>query len=132
MFKVYGKESARDAYKAIKMFGEFKSEAAVKDLIDEIKREVRRWANDNGRTDDGYGHRIIKENGIDGYIELVSLPDELCTMKEAERYFKENVYIESVPSMYDCTGRAFTSWYKLFMKQSEGSFYAYHSVCFDV
>lgn len=128
MFKVYGKESARDAYKAIKMFDEFKSEAAVKDLIDEIKREVRRWA--NKPFDGSVERRLVKEYGIDGYIELVALPEDIDSEERANDYFHEYIYIEPVNSLFDCTGKAFTGWYKLFNRNSR--FYAYHSVNMDV
>lgn len=128
MFKVYGTDSARDAYKAIKMFDEFKSEAAVKDLIDEIKREVRRWA--NKPFDGNVERRLVKEYGIDGYIELVALPEDIDSEERANDYFHEYIYIEPVNSPFDCTGRAFTGWYKLFNRN--GRFYAYHSVNMDV
>ena len=124
MFKVYGTESARDAYKAIKMFDEFKSAAAVKDLIDEIKREVRRWANKPIKR------RLVKEYGIDGYVELVALPEGIDNEERANDYFHEYIYIEPVNSPFDCTGKAFTGWYKLFNRN--GRFYAYHSVNMDV
>ena len=132
MFKVYDKESAKLAYKAIKMFEQYKDNAAIKAMIDETKRNLRKWTNRYNRDADGCLHRIVKEYGIDGFVELVSLPDDICNMREVEEYFRDNVYMECAPSMYDCTGKAFTGWYKLFMKHSEGSFYAYHSVCMDV
>lgn len=136
MFKVYGTDSARDAYKAIKMFDEFKSEGfksegAVKDLIDEIKREVRRWANKPSNYFDGnVERRLVKEYGIDGFVELVMLPKDIDSEERANSYFREYIYIEPVNSPFDCTGRAFTGWYKLFNRN--GRFYAYHSVDMDV
>lgn len=131
MFKVYGKESARDAYKAIKMFSEMTIKDSVKGFTDEVKREVRRWANKPSNYFGGnVERRLVKEYGIDGYIELVALPENIDSEAKANSYFHEYIYIEPVNSLFDCTGKAFTGWYKLFNRN--GRFYAYHSVNMDV
>ena len=133
MFNVYDKESARDAYKAIKMFDEFKSEGAVKDLTDEIKREVRRWThkvNGDSFFDGDVERRVVKEYGIDGFTELVTLPEGIDNDEYASKFFHQYVYMEPDNSMYDCTGKAFTGWYKLFKRN--GRYCAYHMVCMDV
>lgn len=74
--------------------------------------------------------RIVKDDGIDGYIVLSPLPDRIKTPEGAHDYFMNTEYRECVPSMYDCTGQAFTSWFKIINRQ--GRFWAYHSICFDV
>ena len=51
-------------------------------------------------------------------------------VKDAAVYFEENEVMTCRPSIYDCTGQAFTSWYKIV--ERSGSLWAYHSVCFDV
>lgn len=102
-----------------------------------LKRDLRRYANREAAVDVGLGFKcerqIIKDYGMDGYIELVSIPEVFDTLEGedgANEFFKEFLEIHARPSMYDCTGQAFTSWYKLFKRR--GQFYAYHSVCFDV
>ena len=76
---------------------------------------------------------IVKDNGIDGFVELISFPEAFDTIDGedgAEEFFKTFFEIHARPSMYDCTGQAFTSWYKLF--ERNGRIYAYHCVGFDV
>lgn len=140
MFKVNSTETARKAYTAIAMFDEMMKEHptdghAVADLVLEIKRDLREWTHRvPGDTDVGFGFivntRPVKDYGIDGYIALVSIPTEFTTEKDADEFFRDFLYMECRPSMYDCTGQAFTSWYKLFKRR--GQFYAYHSIAFDV
>ena len=133
MFNVYDKETARKAYEAIRMFSALNDDA-VKGMIADIKRNVRKWTHKSNYTtsffDGDIERRIVKEYGIDGFVELVTLPDGIDNKEYANKFFHEYVYIEPVNSMYDCTGRAFTGWYKLFNRN--GRFFAYHSVNFDV
>lgn len=74
--------------------------------------------------------RIVKDDGIDGCIVLFPLPDRIKTPEGAHDYFMHTEYRECAPSIYDCTGQAFTSWFKIINRQ--GRFWAYHSICFDV
>lgn len=75
--------------------------------------------------------RIVKDEGMDGYIELVKLPTFHFESKEdAVEYFDQHYWIDMRPSAYDCTGQAFTKWAHLF--QRHGMWYAYHAVGFDV
>lgn len=111
-------------------------EAALAEIV-KTKRELRSYANRNSAVDVGMGfmveRRIVKDYGIDGYVELVSIPEVFDTLDGedgAEAFFKDFLEIQCRPSMYDCTGQAFTSWYKLFWRN--GQYWAYHSVCFDV
>lgn len=94
------------------------------DLIADIKRANRKYVHkENNR-------HIVKSNGIDGYVVLIDLPSWIKNKTEAERYFKGNEYIHMVYSPYDCTGRPFTGWYKVFQRRNK--WMAYHSVSFDV
>ena len=61
-----------------------------------------------------YNKKVFANDGI------TDLPDT----------FEEFIEISVIPSMYDCTGQAFTNWYKIFKRR--GQFWAYHSVVFDV
>ena len=76
--------------------------------------------------------RIIRDDGIDGYVKLIQLPEFLNSesKEEAIEWFERECYIEPVRSAYDCTGRPFTNWYKVFWRL--GHWFAYHSVSFDV
>lgn len=81
--------------------------------------------------------RIIKDYGIDGYIEIVSIPevfDEIEDSKTdgpgAESFFRDFIEIQAVPSAYDCTGQSFTEWHKLVKRN--GQYWAYHKVAIDV
>ena len=101
----------------------------------ELKRNLRQYANrDNSTVDVGMGfmceRRIVKDYGMDGYVELVSVPLVFEAESEVREFFKDFLEIHYRPSAYDCTGQAFTSWYKLFKRR--GQFWIYHSVCFDV
>lgn len=102
--------------------------------IADIKRQLRAYAHRDGTVDVGTGfmveRRIVRDDGFDGYVELVSIPEIFDTAEAAAEFFKVFLEIQYRPSMYDCTGQAFTSWYKLF--QRRGQFWAYHRVCFDV
>lgn len=112
----------------------------AREEIANVKRELRAYANCPAAVDVGMGfmceRRIVKDYGIDGYIELVSIPDVFDTLTDkdgepgAESFFMTFLYRGSRPSMYDCTGQAFTSWYKIFHRR--GQFWAYHRVSIDV
>ena len=139
MFKVTGNESFREGYALLAIltnpdFGKDADKRLVKEYTIEIKRELRKWAHRDTRVDSFFDgdirRRIVKEYGIDGFVELVELPDDIDNEAYADKFFHEYVYMEPVNSMYDCTGRAFTSWYHLFKRN--GRFCAYHKVSMDV
>lgn len=119
---------------------EFNAECRQERIV-ELKRNLRKYANRGATVDTGLGfmceRRIVKDNGIDGYVELVSIPEVFDTLEDdeegnpgAETFFKDFFEIHARPSMYDCTGQTFTNWFKLFKRR--GQFWAYHSVGFDV
>lgn len=97
-----------------------------KKTIIDMKKAVREYVN----KEENINKRIVKDCGIDGYISLEKLPDGIKSLDEAKEFFENNMYIHCPNSMYDCTGRPFTSWYKVFCRN--GKFYAYHRVSFDV
>ena len=96
----------------------------IEEKIEQQKREIRAFQKKQE------GRRIVKDYGIDGFIELLELPEYIRSMAEGNEYFEECVANQAELSVYDCTGQAFTSWYKVF--EREGKFFAYHSVSFDV
>lgn len=105
----------------------------IRSKIKDVKRELRHWAHRDTAVDVGRGfmvkRRIVKDNGVDGYVELVSIPEVFDTATDADEFFRGFLEIQR-SSMYDCTGQAFTRWYKIF--QRGGQFWAYHYVGIDV
>ena len=100
------------------------------DSVKEIKREIRDYYKRGEKKE-----RLIKDYGIDGVIVLFEFPSEINSIKIdsfelAEEYFKAYEYRRYKPSMYDCTGQSFTSWYKIIKRNNK--FYAYHCISFDV
>ena len=92
----------------------------------ELKRNLRRYAH----RETGSERRIVKDYGIDGFVALERLPDDFKDVEEARQFFERFMTYEYRPSMYDCTGQWFTSWFKVFKRN--GGYYAYHSVSVDV
>lgn len=132
MFDIKDNGTLRGAY-ALLMFmqndisASAEKKAAVKNLAATIKREIRAYNNRPAPA-----ARIIKDGGIDGYVELVRLPEELdhANKVDAADWFLANRYLEYFPTPYDCSGQKFTSRFKLFRRR--GHWFAYHSVCIDV
>lgn len=106
----------------------------TREKIIEAKRELRAYANKDSAVDVGMGfmceRRIVKDDGMDGYVELVRIPEVFDTYESANEFFRDFLEITASPSPFDCTGQTFTSWYKLFKRR--GQFWAYHSIGFDV
>ena len=121
----------RNEFRFIRMLeqsGDVKKGGALERFLADEKRELRKFLRDQDER--GAGNRIVRDYGIDGYVLLVELPEYLETYEEADEYFMENEYIRPYYTYYDCTGRPFTHWYKLFKRR--GRWHAYHSVGFDV
>ena len=90
-----------------------------------IKRAIREYSQKPSTWEI---RRIVKDEGLDGYTELVMLP-AFDSEAGAEDFFRERYYIEAVPSAYDCTGQRFTVWYKLFQRRV--NWWADHHVAVD-
>lgn len=103
------------------------------DRIVELKKALRKYS---GKTKGvytflGYTFRsaLVNDKG-DGYIEKITLPEEIETEEEAKEFVENMIWIDFTASPYDCTGRPFSNWYKLFCRN--GHWMAYHSVSYDV
>lgn len=90
-----------------------------------LKREIRRYTNAPLAE-----KRIVRDDGMDGFVSLEMLPDWIGSEEEAVEFFEDYLYIQPLYSAYDCTGRPFTSWYKVFRRGDR--FWAYHCVGYDV
>lgn len=103
-------------------------EESYKEEIIKAKREIRKIHNkDNKLRAENQNKHIVKDYGIDGWIEK-----EIFTNTTAEKvtaYAEEN-WMESKPSMYDCTGQLFTSWFEVF--EVEDKIILYTKYNFDV
>ncbi len=127
--KVQNNHDLKVAYEELCFLQKFlpvsKKPIAVKEQILKLKRSIR---------DYGYSEtpsrEIVRDNGLDGYVLKVQLPDWIETREEAEEYMEENEKITMRPTPWDCSGQAFTNWYKVF--NTNGSWRAYHSIGFDV
>ena len=130
-------EDLRMKYESLLLANKLKNEVSsidvdrYNDFINEIKKEIR----DYHKREDGRKEWLIKDYGIDGGIILFELPKEINSVKIdsfelAEEYFKAYEYRKCRPSIYDCTGQVFTSWYKIIKRNNK--FYAYHCISFDV
>ncbi len=126
---VRNNNDARLAFDLINFVNNYAKEHPAMDLrnspnIIDTKRKLRAFINKPKNES------IVKDYGIDGYISLIRLPEKLETEEAARDYFKEEEYLVCRPSQCDCTGQAFTCWYKLFKRQ--GNWMAYHRIAFDV
>lgn len=121
MFKINSYTDLKVAYELLDIAYESGRSARADDLKREIRAFIHRPVSER---------RIIRDYGIDGYVELLPLPEHLETVEDAVNYFEDYEYRHYYPSAYDCTGQAFTNWYKVFRRR--GRFWAYHSVAVDV
>lgn len=95
-------------------------------LVD-LKRLIREYNRD---VNEETCVKIIKDYGIDGYISLEMLPEDIDNEADAICYFENRRTYTCPPSMYDCTGALMTNWFKVFKRN--GRYWAYHSVSCDV
>lgn len=121
MFKINSYTDLKVAYEILEIAYESGRSQKAADLKREMRTFFHRPVSER---------RIIQDDGIDGYTELLPLPEYIETMDEAVSYFEDYEYRNYYPSAYDCTGQAFTSWYKVFVRG--GHFWAYHRVSVDV
>lgn len=121
----------RRAYEAViiikKILPTLKRKDVAVSYIKDLKKDIREYLRGEAQKPQ---RRLVKDNGIDGYIVLMELPAFLDNKEIATMYFEEHEVLTCRPSLYDCTGQAFTSWYKVV--ERNGKQWAYHSICFDV
>ena len=129
MKNVRNDQEFRLAYEILNILSEkadsVEDPARLAQVIIETKQAARRYSH----REVEYERRILKDDGMDGYISLERLPDDIRDLGEANRFFERFMTYEYRPSPCDCTGQAMTNWFKVFPRN--GGFYAYHSVNFD-
>lgn len=103
-------------------------EEIYKEEIIKAKREIRKIHNkDNKLRAENQNKHIVKDYGMNGWIEK-----EIFTNTTAEKvtaYAEEN-WMECKPSIYDCTGQLFTSWFEVFEVEDKIILYTEYSFDF--
>lgn len=132
--KVHNKREYKALYNTMKSINEFDSYIDKEDVIIACKKRLREFTHFD-RNHFVFGvfnvdRYIVKDNGIDGFVELLYLPKECKTIEDAKDFFDEYMYLDRPHSIYDCTGTAFTSWYHIFNRN--GRYCAYHCVSVDI
>ena len=135
MIKITDNATFRQGYEWLSFISKHHEDAMkIQGFEADLKREIRKWAHRPKEVNVGLGfmveRRLVHDNGIDGYVELIRFPEGFDTEESAKDFFKEFIEVECLRSAYDCTGQPFTGWYKLFRRH--GRFHAYHCVCYDV
>lgn len=98
----------------------------VRERIRNAKRSVRKFLREERETEPAH----LVHNDFDSCIWLIPMPEFVKDAEAAEVWFQLHEYMPIVNSAYDCTGRHFTSWYKIVNRG--GRFYAYHCESIDV
>ena len=124
MLAIHSKEDLRLAYERLSIFQEVGKGDCQKAA--ELKKRIRSYSKLPRRS------RIVSDDGFDGYVELIELPDDFDDLsgEEAIEWFDRNCTLGPICSPYDCTGKPFTVWFKAFRRR--GHWFVYHSVAFDV
>ena len=140
MKEITNEKDYRIGYALLRLIAKDEGES-IKRYAIELKRNLRQYASKKPVQYVGLGfsceRRIIKDYGIDGYIEIVSIPEVFDKIEDsetdgpgAESFFRDFIEIQALPSAYDCTGQSFTAWHK-FVKRN-GQYWVYHEVAIDV
>jgi hypothetical protein len=113
-----------DAIKAHKLIDEYNEKYEYLFSMIGLKREYRRYFSPEYNSEKHvYGE-------WDSFIETAPFPDNVETYEDADRYFLEHIFLDRPNSpMYDCTGKFFTNWYKIFKRR--GKYFYYTAVDCD-
>lgn len=124
--EIYNRRDLRIAYEQILFLKQLKDEYGddlrIGKHLKRLKQDIRKY---NNRVEE-IPRRLVKDNGMDGYIELIEMPET----EDPEEWFNCNVRLNYRPSMYDCTGQAITCNHKIFRRREK--LMCYHDVCFDL
>lgn len=95
------------------------SVAHVRNHIVEYKREIRR------RNKLPASNIIASWGAYDSWTEVVACPAWVKSADDAEEFFSEELDLPPIRSMYDCTGRAFVSGYKVGQRRGQWVVYVH-------
>lgn len=124
----------RDCYETLMFLETHPCPDTCKDLVAETKGILRKRIREYHRApalalDTEPERKYIDDDGF-GAIELVILPLGFGTRKDVEDYFYREMYMERPNSPYDCTGRSFTAWHRVF--RTPTNWRIYHRIDMDV
>lgn len=120
----------RQAYEYLRFFEKHIANGAVlapgaTDIVLALKKHIRDLSHRAPREE-----VLVRDDGMDGYVIRFPLPEWVETEEQANDFFRDRYYRECVPSMYDCTGQLFTSWFTC--KKWGNRWWAWHSVGVDL
>lgn len=104
MFNINDMASLRAAYSFVRTLRDVTvpvENVARRDKhIADVKREIREFTHRAASRS-----HIVRDDGIDGYVELVQLPEALDEAHKvvAADWFRANRYLEFLPTPYDCS-----------------------------
>lgn len=123
MFTTVHEDNLRAAYDILHILADQEGDK-VEEYRVQIKRAIRAY---NKRPID---EALVIEQSSDGLLTVFPLPADLKTEYAAKDYFVDHHLLAAPNSMYDCTGKVFTVWFKIFRRR--GQFWAYHATAMDV
>lgn len=124
MFQLKTRSEWEFAYWTLQHAREF-DEVFIKSLKQKMRRQLREESEQYAQE------HIVFTDGIDGYTKLVYLgEDEGADVEDVRRWCEANLWIHARPSLYDCTGQAFTI--SIVPVKRHGKWYAYHTIRFDI
>lgn len=109
--------------------GEFDDQRIIRELIRDQKQAIRKYYRD--REAKLGGDETVLDCDFDRCIRHFPLPSGIQTREQAREYFEECEHIRFKPCAWDCSGQAFTAWFKLHRKP-DGRWWCYHCICLDV
>ena len=123
---ISNEKELRDAWVMVRalseLIPEMKKTHRCKKHIVEYKKAIREYNNHERETK-------FVAGDYDWYTELIAF-EECKTIEEAQTVFDCYFRLHYYPSQYDCTGQAFTSGVKFFIRR--GVIMCYHTVSYDV
>ena len=118
----------RDKYRLLYFLNSLSLEVfnnGVTNWANSIKKELRK---DRDEKENNNVRNICWS--LDRCIDLITFPEEVKNEEDAEEYFDVWYYRESPHSLYDCTGKWFTSRHKIF--ERNGKWMCYHVMLCDI
>lgn len=127
MFEIHNNDELRTTYSWVRAYQSagVENDKYYSGFVKLLKRNIRQYVSKPASD-----RRIVKDYGIDGAIILYPLPIEIQTVEEANTFFRCEEYMGRPRSGFDCTGRPFTSWYKIFRRRDR--YWVYHGVALDI
>lgn len=102
----------------------------IADMIVEAKREIRRLLRQRPQEPSFIKeHRIVRQWHDGAHVELILIDREFGNAADVKQYIHDQIWIEAMPSMYDCTGQYFSRWCSFY--RTPRGWRIYHSIGID-